>query len=62
MMFATCAVAAIDQMRQAATGKAFGFAFVDMTNAAQAGRAVAQLNGTQVYGRAIDVHHASRAP
>src|ERR1700722_19983153 len=35
------------------TGRARGFGFVEMTNAAEAGKAVAALNGTEVGGGAL---------
>jgi cold-inducible RNA-binding protein len=40
------------------TGRARGFAFVEMTDSAEAGRAIAALNGTDFAGRALAVNEA----
>jgi len=40
------------------TGRARGFAFVEMTDASEADRAIAGLNGTNLGGRAINVNEA----
>lgn len=40
------------------TGRAKGFGFVEMTNAAEADRAIAELNGREVDGRALNVNEA----
>ncbi len=40
------------------TGRSRGFGFVEMTNAEEAERAIAAINGTQVGGRAINVNEA----
>ena len=40
------------------TGQARGFAFVEMTNDADAVKAIAGLNGTQLDGRALNVNEA----
>jgi cold-inducible RNA-binding protein len=40
------------------TGRAKGFGFVEMTNAAEAERAIAELNGREVDGRALNVNEA----
>lgn len=40
------------------TGQARGFGFVEMSNDAEAERAIAELNGRQVGGRAINVNEA----
>jgi RNA recognition motif-containing protein len=40
------------------TGRSRGFAFVEMTDAAQADQAIAALNGYQLEGRAINVNEA----
>jgi len=40
------------------TGRSRGFAFVEMTDAAQADRAIAELNGAQLDGRALNVNEA----
>jgi len=40
------------------TGRSRGFAFVEMTDAAEADRAIAALNGTELNGRALNVNEA----
>lgn len=40
------------------TGRSRGFAFVEMTNADEAERAIAALNGQTVGGRALNVNEA----
>jgi cold-inducible RNA-binding protein len=40
------------------TGQARGFGFVEMTNDAEAERAIAELNGTQLDGRALNINEA----
>jgi cold-inducible RNA-binding protein len=40
------------------TGRARGFGFVEMTNAGEAEKAIAALNGTQLGGRALTVNEA----
>jgi len=40
------------------TGQARGFAFVEMANNAEADRAIAELNGTEMNGRALNVNEA----
>jgi len=40
------------------TGQPRGFGFVEMSNDAEAERAIAELNGKQVGGRAINVNEA----
>ena len=40
------------------TGQARGFAFVEMSNAAEADRAIAELNGRELDGRALTVNEA----
>ena len=40
------------------TGRSRGFAFVEMTNEAEAERAIAALNGTDMSGRALNVNEA----
>lgn len=40
------------------TGRARGFAFVEMTNDAEAAKAIAALNGKEVDGRALNVNEA----
>lgn len=48
------------------TGRSRGFAFVEMSSAAEASQAISQLNGRDVEGRTIKVNEAeergSRAP
>ena len=40
------------------TGRSRGFAFVEMTDPAEADRAIAALNGANVNGRALNVNEA----
>ena len=40
------------------TGRARGFAFVEMTNDEEAAKAIAALNGKEVDGRALNVNEA----
>ncbi len=40
------------------TGRSRGFAFVEMADAAEAGRAITALNGFNVGGRALNVNEA----
>jgi len=40
------------------TGQARGFGFVEMTNNAEGDRAIAELNGKELDGRAINVNEA----
>jgi RNA recognition motif-containing protein len=40
------------------TGRSRGFAFVEMTDAAEADRAIAALNGAEMDGRALNVNEA----
>src|SRR5271155_5643349 len=40
------------------TGRARGFAFVEMTNAPEADKAIAALNGTELGGRALIINEA----
>ena len=40
------------------TGRSRGFAFVEMTDSAEADRAIAALNGTDLDGRALNVNEA----
>ena len=44
------------------TGQARGFAFVEMSNAQEAQAAIAQLNGTELGGRALNVNEARPKP
>jgi RNA recognition motif-containing protein len=52
------AVEKVTVVRDRDTGQARGFAFVEMTNAAEAGNAIQALNGREVNGRAINVNEA----
>src|SRR5436853_6457278 len=40
------------------TGQARGFGFVEMTNNAEADRAIAELNGRDLDGRALNINEA----
>ena len=40
------------------TGRSRGFAFVEMTNAVEADKAIAALNGTELGGRALTINEA----
>src|SRR5690348_12558743 len=40
------------------TGRSRGFAFVEMTDSAEADRAIAALNGTSLEGRALNINEA----
>ncbi len=40
------------------TGHARGFGFVEMSNSAEADRAIAELNGRELDGRALNVNEA----
>lgn len=44
------------------TGRARGFAFVEMPNDDEATKAIAALNGKEVSGRALNVNEASPKP
>jgi RNA recognition motif-containing protein len=44
------------------TGRSRGFAFVEMTDAAQADQAIAALNGYMLDGRALNVNEARPKP
>jgi len=44
------------------SGQPRGFAFVEMTNAADADKAIAALNGTQFGGRTLNVNEARPRP
>lgn len=44
------------------TGRARGFGFVEMTDASEAERAISQLNGTDLGGRALNVNEAKPKP
>ncbi|MEK7406740.1 MAG: RNA-binding protein [Acidobacteriota bacterium] len=40
------------------TGRSRGFAFVEMTNSAEADQAIAALNGVEMGGRALNINEA----
>jgi cold-inducible RNA-binding protein len=44
------------------TGQPRGFAFVEMTNAQDAQKAIAELNGAELNGRALNVNEARPKP
>ena len=44
------------------TGRSRGFAFVEMSDAAQAGQAINSLNGADLGGRALNVNEARPKP
>jgi RNA recognition motif-containing protein len=44
------------------TGQPRGFAFVEMTSAGDAQKAISQLNGTELHGRALNVNEARPKP
>ena len=44
------------------TGRARGFGFVEMSNNAEADRAIAELNGRELDGRALNVNEARPKP
>jgi RNA recognition motif-containing protein len=56
------AVDSVNVMRDSATGRARGFAFVEMTTEAEAAAAVNALNGQQMGGRALTVNEARPKP
>ena len=52
------AVERVSIVRDRDTGQPRGFAFVEMTNAAEAAKAINALNGREVNGRALNVNEA----
>ena len=52
------AVERVSIMTDRDTGRSRGFAFVEMTNADEAERAIAALNGANLGGRALNVNEA----
>jgi len=48
----------VDLVKDRDTGRPRGFAFVEMTDDAEAGRAIAELNGTMLGSRAVNVNEA----
>ncbi len=55
-------VDSVSVMRDQATGRARGFAFVEMSTEAEAQNAITTLNGTQVGGRSLTVNEARPKP
>jgi cold-inducible RNA-binding protein len=55
-------VETISVMRDAATGRARGFAFVEMSTAEEAARAISELNESQLGGRSLTVNEARPKP
>jgi RNA recognition motif-containing protein len=56
------AVETVSVMRDMATGRARGFAFVEMSTEEDAQRAITELHGTQVGGRSLTVNEARPKP
>jgi len=56
------AVESVTVMRDQATGRARGFAFVEMGSDADAQAAITQLNATEVGGRSLTVNEARPKP
>jgi len=56
------AVESVRVMRDAATGRARGFAFVEMATDEEASKAATQFNGYQMGGRALTVNEARPKP
>jgi len=52
----------VNVVRDNATGRARGFAFVEMASDAEAAKAVAELHETQLGGRALAVNEARPKP
>jgi cold-inducible RNA-binding protein len=48
----------VNLLRDRDTGRSRGFAFVEMTDSAEADRAIAALNGADLGGRALNVNEA----
>jgi cold-inducible RNA-binding protein len=44
------------------TGRSRGFAFVEMTDSAEADRAIAALNGSELDGRSLNINEARPKP
>jgi cold-inducible RNA-binding protein len=55
-------VETVKVMRDMATGRARGFAFVEMSTDAEAQRAITELNNYQVGGRGLTVNEARPKP
>jgi len=56
------AVERVSLMTDRDTGRSRGFAFVEMTDADEADRAIAALNGSNFGGRALNVNEARPKP
>jgi cold-inducible RNA-binding protein len=52
----------VNIMTDRETGRSRGFAFVEMTNATDADRAIAALNGKTLNGRALNINEARPRP
>jgi cold-inducible RNA-binding protein len=52
------AVERVSVVRDRDTGQPRGFAFVEMTNAAEAASAISVMNGREINGRALNVNQA----
>ena len=52
------AVEKVTLMTDRETGRSRGFAFVEMTNASEADKAIAALNGTDLGGRTLTINEA----
>src|SRR5437660_10120466 len=55
-------VATVKVMRDMATGRARGFAFVEMSTEDEAQKAIAELNEYQLGGRSLSVNEARPTP
>ena len=55
-------VETVNVMRDMATGRARGFAFVEMSTDEEAGKAIAQFNDHQMGGRNLTVNEARPRP
>src|SRR2546421_10099629 len=56
------AVESVNVMRDQATGRARGFAFVEMSTDEEAQKAIHELNAFQLGGRRLTAHHARPTP
>jgi cold-inducible RNA-binding protein len=56
------AVEKVNIVRDRDTGQPRGFAFVEMTNQAEAAKAIEALNGQELNGRALNVNEARPRP
>jgi RNA recognition motif-containing protein len=52
------AVEKVSMVTDRETGRSRGFAFVEMTDAGEAEKAIAALNGTELQGRALKINEA----